>query len=723
MDEKTFFTALLLIMTLPLSMMAEDKNHAKVNLTEAGTLQDVLMDTDYDRIDSLTITGKFSGEDLAYLRKATGRLANLEYIDLTDIEIVECDEPYYSWTEPNSSIGGFGLPPVHNYYLSPTDYTTSEQTGSLASLQTKFNYHSPNFDFGFCGNRNTWGNILETYILKELRMPKVSKSAGEYMCFNCINLERVVLPQGCQKVNAYAFKGCSNLKELVNTELVDSVGAGAFCNTQIDVQFPPLKYLGEELLDNGGAFQGTLIKAITFADGIKLIPSRAFENCYNLTEVSIPGSVDTIGASAFKGCNELRRVSIGEGMKTLGEYAFSGCGQASDFTIPSTIMSIGRGALDQVPFPFEVEDGVSYVRNIAYTVSQETTDIIIREGTTVIVDYFGGWGARWATSLKLPSTLKSIGAFSFGANYAGGSLITSLSLPEGLEHIGDYAFSSNTKLSSLTIPSNIKTIGEGAFAGCSGLVRVNWNAVNPTVQRSPFSRCTGIEKITFGEGVRRVPDALCEELSNLVRVTLSSTIEEIGEGAFANCSALKRIDWAENGALKKIGDYAFCGNMAMETVIFPEGLQELGNSVFWSRKQMSLRSITIPSTVTRIGYDLVSYMCQQVEEIISNIQDPMPIGGDLSENQYAFDYYGGTLYVPAGTLAKYEAQPSWRSRNKSMTIQEFGNPTAVSTLTDNHVPLEIYDLLGNKVQTNSSSFNSLPKGVYIIQGKKVVVKP
>jgi len=712
MKHTAFITAILTMVALPLSMMAEEKTHVRVNLTAAGTLQDVLMDNDYDRVDSLTVTGKFSGEDLSYLRSGTGRMSNLEFIDLTDIEIVECDKPYYTWTEPKSSIGGYGNPPVHNYYLSPTEYTTSEQTGALASQLTTYYHHTPNLDYGFCGNRNSWGNISENFRLKEVRLPKASKSVGEFICNNCKALERVVLPMGCQKVGNLAFWWCENLTELANTELVDSVGASAFYNTRIDAQFPPMKYLGDEQLDNGGAFEGTLIKSVAFTDGIKLIPKRTFSNCNELTEVRIPGSAETIGASAFQNCSGLTRVSIGEGTKTLGEYAFAGCSQASDFTIPSTIEAIGRGAFDKVPFPFEVEDGVSYVGNIAYTVNEETTDIVIRKGTTVIVDYFGGWGATWATSLKLPSTLKSIGACAFGTNAAGGAKIASLSLPEGLEHIGDYAFSSNYELTSLTIPANIKTIGDGAFAHCIGLVRVNWNAVDAT--GLPFSGCPGIEKFTFGEGVCRVPDGLCASLSGLVRVTLSSTIEEIGESAFSGCAALKRIDWAENGALKKIGDFAFWGNMAIEKFVFPEGLQEIGNSVFgtnssYASKQTPLRSITIPSTVTHIGYDLVPYAgCQNVEEIISYIQDPMPIGGD----GYAFDYFGGTLYVPAGTLAKYEAQPSWRSRNIGMTIKEF-DPAGISTPTSDDTPAAIYNLQGQRT-------TGTRKGLYVKRGKKVI---
>lgn len=575
-------------------MMAEQKNHVKVNLTEAGSLQDVLMDTDYDRIDSLSISGKFSGVDLAYLKKGSGRLANLEFIDLTDIEIVECDEPYYSWTDIDSNIGGYGNPPVHFYYLSNTEYTTSEQTGALASQQTKFYHHTPNLDYGFCGNMSD-AQVTENYTLKEVRMPKASRQVGEYMCMNCQALERAVLPEGCKQVGYRAFMWCQNLTDVVNTEQIDSIGAGAFYYTQIDAQFAPLKYIGKGY---EGAFDNnTRLKAISFADGIPFIPKRAFANCYSLEELVIPGSVESIGESAFEGCGGLKKVSIGEGTKTLEAYAFKNCSQASDFTMPSTIVAIGQKAFDNVPFPFEVEDGVSYIRNIAYSVSEETTNIVIREGTTIIVDYFKNYrGISSVTSVSLPSTLKGIGSYAFESARS----LSSITLPEGLEYIGEHAFD-GAKLSSITIPSTVTSIGEGAFS-CENMVRVNWNAVD-AIAKGPLS--SSIEKITFGEGVKRVPDELMRDCRGLVRAIFSSTIEEIGAGAFSGCESLKRIDWAENGRLKIIDNYAFgrckslnefvlpkevevidtlafCECDALERVILSEGsqLREIGQSCF-----------------------------------------------------------------------------------------------------------------------------------------------
>lgn len=692
--------------------MAEQKNHVKVNLTEAGSLQDVLMDTDYDRIDSLTISGKFSGVDLAYLKKGSGRLASLEFIDLTNIEIVECDEPYYSWTDIDSSIGGYGNPPVHFYYLSNTEYTTSEQTGALASQQTKFYHHTPNLEFGFCGTKDSWGSINGNYTLKEVRMPKVSKQVGEYMCTNCQVLERVVLPEGCNQVGNRAFWRCEKLTDIVNTEKIDSIGAGAFYYTQIDAQFAPLKYIGKEYY---GAFDhNKRLKAISFADGIPFIPKRAFADCYSLEELAIPGSVESIGESAFEGCSGLKKVSIGEGTKTLEAYAFKNCSQASDFTMPSTIVAIGQKAFDNVPFPFEVEDGVSYIRNIAYSVSKETTNIVIREGTTIIVDYFRNErGISSVTSVSLPSTLKGIGSYAFESARS----LSSITLPEGLEYIGEHAFD-GAKLSSITIPSTVASIGKGAFY-CENMVRVNWNAVD-AIAKGPFS--SSIEKITFGEGVKRVPDELMSNCSGLVRAIFSSTIEEIGAGAFSGCESLKRIDWAENGALKKIGGGAFYYNMAIEEFVFPEGVQEIGNYVFgtgsyYASKQTPLRSITIPSTVTHIGYYLVPNAgCQNVEKVISYVENPQPIGGDLSEGEYAFDYFGGTLYVPYETKEKYEAQPSWRSRNKAMKIEEFGIPDGISTpVTSEKNSNVTYNLQGQRMTETK-------KGLNIINSKKVLVR-
>ena len=94
---KKLFLLLMMSLLLPLGMMAG--THVNVMLTEAGTLQERLLDSEYDKIDSLTVSGKFNSLDLVYLNEAAGRIANMVYLDLTDIELVDSDEKYYTWAE------------------------------------------------------------------------------------------------------------------------------------------------------------------------------------------------------------------------------------------------------------------------------------------------------------------------------------------------------------------------------------------------------------------------------------------------------------------------------------------------------------------------------------------------------------------------------------------------------------------------------------------------
>ena len=576
--------------------------HVKVTLTEAGTLQDVLLDSEYDKIDSLTVSGKFSSVDQKYLREATGRIANLEFLDLTDIEIVECDEAHYVWTE------SYGLDlntlPSHFYILSPTERTDSKQVGNNFHSRTTYYYHySPNLDYGFSRDNQN---------LKEVRLPKASRSVGISIFRGIYGaLEKVVLPEGCKKVGESAFDECSALETLVNSENIDSIGNRAFYYTQkLNATFAPLRYVGNY------AFENSNIQSVSFASGIKAIPEEAFMGCANLKNVTIPeslesidqsafssctsletiaipGSVETIGNYAFYNCTGLTKVSIGEGTRYLGDYSFSGCSNATDFTLPSTIVGIGTDALKDVPLVADIENGVQYIGTVAYKrIDESITDIVIREGTSCIASY--AFCNSPITSVSLPSTLKGISSGAFDDCKA----LEEIMLPDGLESIGDRAFIYCNKLSSITIPASVTDIGDEAFKGCPGLVRVNWNVID-CADKVPYYMCdifedSGVEVVNIGEGVKRIPIGYFDGLQNLIKVNISSTVEEIGRigtyfsgdweytysGGFTSCPKLKTVTFAENSQLKLIGNGAFSGCAALKEISIPANVEIIGMSAF-----------------------------------------------------------------------------------------------------------------------------------------------
>ena len=76
------------------------------------------------------------------------------------------------------------------------------------------------------------------------------------------------------------------------------------------------------------------------------IGSSAFQNCRNITSITIPESVTSIGDNAFSGCESLTYINIPEGMTSIGNYVFYECFSLSSINIPQGVTSIGNYAFD-----------------------------------------------------------------------------------------------------------------------------------------------------------------------------------------------------------------------------------------------------------------------------------------------------------------------------------------------------------------------------------------
>ena len=75
-----------------------------------------------------------------------------------------------------------------------------------------------------------------------------------------------------------------------------------------------------------------------------------------------------------------------------------------------------------------------------------------------------------------------------------------------------------------------------------------------------------------------------------------------------------------------------------------------------------------------------------------------------------------TTRVDGSTLTMLMPQCS----NLAITADVGRDPSAVSTLTKPGTAKDVYDLRGRKVHTGTTSLDGLPRGIYIIGGKKVV---
>ena len=102
--------------------------------------------------------------------------------------------------------------------------------------------------------------------------------------------------------------------------------------------------------------------------------------------------------------------------------------------------------------------------------------------------------------------------------------------------------------------------------------------------------------------------------------------------------------------------------------------------------------------------------CSSLTSITMQRATPPTVGFDL------FDYCSKleTIYVPVGASEAYNVAP-WNEYN----IVE-GEVTGIEEVTQEEWPADVYDLNGRMVKAQAENLDGLPKGVYIVNGKKFV---
>ncbi|MCL1886272.1 MAG: leucine-rich repeat domain-containing protein [Dehalococcoidia bacterium] len=126
---------------------------------------------------------------------------------------------------------------------------------------------------------------------------------------------------------------------------------------------------------------------------VKLIAEGAFENCKNLSAITIGDKVETIGFLAFSDCTNLINVKLSNTVKTILSGAFKNCANLSNICIPNGVKSIGEKAdgagvfencasLTCISVPYSVD----VIGCRAFHGCSNLTSLTIHNSSTVIYD-------------------------------------------------------------------------------------------------------------------------------------------------------------------------------------------------------------------------------------------------------------------------------------------------------------------------------------------------
>lgn len=134
-------------------------------------------------------------------------------------------------------------------------------------------------------------------------------------------IEEVVLPASIERIRANAFADCINLKSVVFA--ADNFARAVGPQTS-------LREIGD------GVFSGcTNLGTFSLPYGVERIGARAFAGT-DLSEATIPNTVNYIGIAAFDGCSRLQTIIVGDREEIPTEWAENwkdGCNAAVEFRL------------------------------------------------------------------------------------------------------------------------------------------------------------------------------------------------------------------------------------------------------------------------------------------------------------------------------------------------------------------------------------------------------
>ena len=192
---------------------------------------------------------------------------------------------------------------------------------------------------------------IEMYAFKDctgltsIDIPSSVTSLGGNVFLDCTGLTEINGQSSVNTISSSVFKGCTNLETITVLGNITEIPMSAFegCSSLTSMAIP-----NSVTAIRGTAFKGcTGLTSITIPSSVTTIGGNAFQGCTGVTEINYNVTTHSDFSSStlpFKGCTSSNiTVNIGFNVTTIPAYVFSGL-NVTEITIPSSVTSIGNNA-------------------------------------------------------------------------------------------------------------------------------------------------------------------------------------------------------------------------------------------------------------------------------------------------------------------------------------------------------------------------------------------
>ncbi len=288
---------------------------------------------------------------------------------------------------------------------------------------------------------------------------------------------------------------------------------------------------------------------------VTAIAEKAFQSNTDITSISLPANLVSIGKYAFSGCKNLREINFNKALVSMGERAFDSCSSLEKIILPNSIKVLGNQlfrnciSVTKVYIPKSVDDNVP-MKPFAGCTALRTVEF--EDGITRIpgskdsffYDHGGIFGESGIEEIVLPDTVESIGANAF----LNCKNLKKVTFSKGLKTIEGGAFHNCSALEEAILPEGLQKLGQESFEDCTSLREIFLPSTLESAGRLSFHGNTSLKIVTFGDGTQKIfgadPIYYDEGLfgdSGIEEIVIPGRVTEIEGCAFAGCHELKSI--------------------------------------------------------------------------------------------------------------------------------------------------------------------------------------
>ena len=457
----------------------------------------------------------------------------------------------------------------------------------------------------------------------------------------------VMLLSMCMLVPAAAAAETADglVYEEVNGEITITgyTGAGGEVVIPAEIDNKPVTKIADMAFMASSVPAATNITKITIPDSVTTIGAGVFFGCNRLQEVVFPENVSIPStASMFRDCTALQSVTIPQNVTSLDMYMFQNCESLETISFPEgsllvliQMLALKKTAIQEIELPKNLEK----IESQAFEDCKKLTDITIHDKVTSIST------SAFNNIPKEQLTIHGI-AGSYAFDYANTNGYTFAAIQEGADLVTTYLqakideakgldpelYTKESYANLLTAIAHAEQVLEEAteqtqidteIAALQSVIdaldpfafRYQEIAEGAEIAITGFNNPGGAAEIPAaidGKPVTSIGEGAFED-DLITSVSIPAGVKTIGNAAFRRCSQLQTVTFAEGSALASIGDNAFEGCQQLSGLQLPSGVTEIGQAAFNGCR--ALKEITIPNGVTELK-TLTFGTCTSLQNVI-----------------------------------------------------------------------------------------------------------